>query len=37
MEKFDFKELVKSPYMYVGLVVGYFACTMLGKKKGYGR
>jgi len=37
MENFDFKELIKSPYMYVGLVVGYVACNMLGKKKGYGR
>jgi len=31
MENFDFKELIKSPYMYVGVIVGYFACKMLKK------
>jgi len=34
MQNFDFKELIKSPYMYVGLVVGYVLCKQLGKKGG---
>jgi len=32
MENFDFKELFKSPYMYVGLVVGYVLCKSMKKK-----
>ena len=35
MENFKFDELIKSPYMYVGLVVGFILCKTLGKKKGY--
>lgn len=35
MKDFDFKELIKSPYMYVGAVVGYLACTLMSKKKRY--
>lgn len=34
-EKFDFKELIKSPYMYVGLGVGYALCKLMGKKGGF--
>jgi len=33
MENFDFKELIKSPYMYVGAVVGYLLCKQMGKKR----
>lgn len=33
MENFDFKELIKSPYMYVGVVVGYLLCKQMGKRK----
>jgi len=37
MENFDFKELIKSPYMYVGLGVGFGICYLMNNKKGYGR
>ena len=33
MENFSITELFKSPYMYVGLVVGYILCKTLSKKK----
>ena len=33
MENFDFKELIKSPYMYVGLAVGFIACKFLSKRR----
>jgi hypothetical protein len=32
MQNFDFKELIKSPYMYVGLLVGYVLCKALSKR-----
>jgi hypothetical protein len=35
MGNFNFNELIKSPYMYVGLVVGYGLCHFIGKKKRY--
>jgi len=31
MENFKFAELIKSPYMYVGLVVGYVLCKTMKK------
>lgn len=33
MENFSFNELIKSPYMYVGLGVGYILCKTLGKRR----
>lgn len=33
MENFSFTELFKSPYMYVGLVVGFLLCKMTSKRK----
>lgn len=29
MENFKFEELIKSPYMYVGAVVGYALCKLM--------
>lgn len=32
MENFDFKELIKSPYMYVGVGVGYLLCKFMKRR-----
>ena len=33
MDNFNFNEFIKSPYMYVGVVVGFLVCKQLGKRK----
>ena len=32
MENFNFSELIKSPYMYVGVAVGYLLCKQMKKR-----